>query len=467
MFRGVYPISYEVASSSSSVVVVGIDGPTAEDDVVVPILLLNGFGVGTFHQHRLMRRLLLEGGRSSRQGGEGVVAPPVRYLIYGVDYLGQGLSWPTDCDDGRSDHELGLSYSADTWLEQLGGFLGEVVVPSSSQSSPGAHLVGNSVGGYLATMLARRHPSLVSSLSLLNATPVWGLNLPGWDGRLPPPAVPRFVGRKLFDVIRDPGVIDMYLEAAYVHREAFDGTHRDGFFFDDGCGGGGSDGGGGGTGARAGALGAKIRACTEGGGGHAAFASILWSAPASERRATDGPRGGGGGGGGDDDDDGDGEDDDDLPTTAVDFYRALGDLGADVLLLFGADDPWCTPAIAKRMHAAGPSDGGSGGGGAARRPPARRYVSLDSVGHCPNHEAPTAVARVLLSWIGATPSSSGCDGDNDDRGGVGSSRRDVPLVSGGADRVSEPWGVVGIREVPIEESRNLRLVDRIVSYMVG
>jgi hypothetical protein len=78
------------------------------------------------------------------------------------------------------------------------------------------------------------------------------------------------------------------------------------------------------------------------------------------------------------------------------------------------------------------------------------------------------VARVLLSWIGAAPSSSGCDGDNDDdRGGGGSSRRDVPLVSGDAERVSEPWGVVGIREVSIEESRNLRLVDRIVSYMVG
>ena len=110
------------------------------------------------------------------------------------------------------------------------------------------------------------------------------------------------------------------------------------------------------------------------------------------------------------------------------------------------------------------------GGGGGRRPggpPARRYVSLDGVGHCPNHEAPTAVARVLLSWIGAAPSSSGCDGDNDDRGGVGSSRRDVPLVSGDAERVSEPWGVVGIREVSIKESRNLRLVDRIVSYMVG
>ena len=249
MFRGVYPISYEVASSSSSsVVAVGIDGPPAEEDVVVPILLLNGFGVGTFHQHRLMRRLLLEGGRSSiRRGGDEGAAPAVRYLIYGIDYLGQGLSWPADCDDGRSDAERDLGYSADTWLEQLGGFLEEVVVPSSrsSSSSPspksggggggggGAHLVGNSVGGYLATMLARRHPSLVSSLALLNATPVWGLNLPGWDGKLPPPALPRLVGRGLFDVIRDPGVIDAYLGAAYARRGAFDGTHRDGFSFDD------------------------------------------------------------------------------------------------------------------------------------------------------------------------------------------------------------------------------------------
>lgn len=64
-----------------------------------PILLLNGFGVGSFHQHRLMAQL---SGRGSNRA------------IYCMDYLGQGRSWPVDCDDGNSANEAGLIYSADT-----------------------------------------------------------------------------------------------------------------------------------------------------------------------------------------------------------------------------------------------------------------------------------------------------------------------------------------------------------------
>ncbi|KAL3775366.1 hypothetical protein ACHAW5_006508 [Stephanodiscus triporus] len=380
MFRGMHPISYEVAS-------VGVDerSPSA-DESVVPILLLNGFGVGTFHQHRLMRKLLLEGRRRYRNrdrtrdrgNDRRRVGGGTRYLVYGVDYLGQGRSWPTECDDGRSANERDLDYSADTWLEQLGGFLEEVVVPSSSSSIGevgGVHLVGNSVGGYLATMLSRRHPSLISSLALLNATPVWGLNLPGWDGRLPPPPLPRF-GRTMSGPRDDADVnADADDRKLHVARTA---------------------------------------------------------APPS-------------------------------PTPA-DFYRALADVEVDVLLLFGANDPWCTLAIAKRMHASPHSSTSTSRGRSDDeiRTPARRYISLENVGHCPNHEAPTAVARVLLPWIDAA--SSKYDGDDCRRSG---SRRDVPLVSGDAERVSEPWGVVGIREVSIEESRNLSVVDRIVSYMVG
>ena len=82
---------------------------------------------------------------------------------------------------------------ADTWRKQRGGFLEEVIVPLP-QSPPsslsksgggrgGVHLVGKYNSGYLATMLLRGHPPLATSLALLNATPVWGLNLPGWEGR--------------------------------------------------------------------------------------------------------------------------------------------------------------------------------------------------------------------------------------------------------------------------------------------
>ncbi|KAL7545236.1 hypothetical protein ACHAWF_008591 [Thalassiosira exigua] len=516
-FRDRHPVAYEVASSSEE----------AADDAV-PILLLNGFGVGSFHQHRLMRRLLLEG-----QNG---------YQVYGVDYLGQGSSWPSECDDGDALDERGLGYSADMWLDQIEGFVEEVVlsrgrseekgrreggarggarasslsrdvsrrrsghghtskdrsfrrtvtiaVHADANTTPRAsngpenrlrsfrlgfddlahswllgrlhsiafirgeslglakggiaakmglesrrlsallhmqvHLVGNSVGGYLATMLARRRPDLVDSLVLLNATPVWGLNLPGWDGRLPAPLLPKLVGRTMFDFIRDLGTIDKYLEAAYVRREAYDGTFHNKFHSDPSSLAGGLNE----------PLGAKIRACTEGTGGHAAFASILWSAPASDAshsgRTSEGA------------------------TTPADFYEALGSLSADVLLLFGDDDPWCTSAVAKRMHVTLCDRAGGG----ERDPPAQRYVALEGAGHCPNHEAPGAVAKVAARWIeGGTTASDGAM--------VRRRRRaDASLASKG-EVASEPWGDVRVREVSIEESRNLGFVDRIVSAMVG
>ena len=171
-----------------------------------PLLVLNGFGVGSFHQHRLIPQLL------SRD--------PSR-TIYAVDYLGQGRSWPVDCDDGNSPNEKDLIYSADTWVDQLVQFIEDVISPAHGNART-VHIAGNSVGGYLSVALATRRPDLVASLCLMNATPVWGLNLPGWSGRLPPPVLPRRIGRYLFDRIRDLGTIEKYLEAAYVNRKAFD-----------------------------------------------------------------------------------------------------------------------------------------------------------------------------------------------------------------------------------------------------
>ena len=57
-----------------------------------PVLLLNGFGVGTFHWHRNMAPLAAATGSS----------------VWGVDYLGQGGSWPLDADDGRAPSERRL-----------------------------------------------------------------------------------------------------------------------------------------------------------------------------------------------------------------------------------------------------------------------------------------------------------------------------------------------------------------------
>ena len=173
-----------------------------------PILLLNGFGVGSFHQHRLIQNVF-ETGKETRR-------------VFGIDYLGQGRSWPVDCDDGNSENEAGLIYSADVWLDQVVDFITHVILPQYGARPTKVHLVGNSVGGHLAAVLAARRPDLVASICLLNPTPVWGLNLPGWSGHLPPPAIPRRIGRYLFDRIRDLNTIEKYLDNAYANREAFD-----------------------------------------------------------------------------------------------------------------------------------------------------------------------------------------------------------------------------------------------------
>lgn len=319
------------------------------DSTKEPILLLNGFGVGSFHQHRLIPRLHELDGRS----------------VYGVDYLGQGRSWPRDCDDGRSENEKGLRYSANLWLDQVIRFIEEVVLPNH-QSGDGparVHVVGNSVGGHLAAHLANRRPDLVASICLLNPTPVWGLNLPGWSGHLPAPKVPKAIGRYLFDRIRDLNTIEKYLENAYARQEAFGEE-----------------------------LMHQIRGCTLGAGGHAAFASILFSPPLG---VSDDEKG--------------------------NFQDCLARLQCDVLLVFGKDDPWCKPAFAKKMLQA-----------LAMREPNRvhRYIEVENCGHCPNHEAPQAVAKVVNSWVNA-----------EDR-----SEKMLSLVNADKEIFSEPWGETVVRE---------------------
>lgn len=301
MFRG-HPIAYECRRSTKS---------TKE----TPVLLLNGFGMGAFHQRRLMNAL------SSQEEDE-----PWSRDIYSMDYLGQGDSWPIDCEDGNSKNEKGLRYCAETWLHQIVGFIEGSVVERSK-----VHLVGNSVGGHLAVFVAAIRPDLVESVVLLNATPVWGLNLPFWSGHLPAPPIPKLVGRYLFDRIRDEATIREFLATTYSNREAYDDT-----------------------------LVQDVRRCTDNNGGHAAFSSILWS-----------------------------------PSLRFDnrgFYECLQKIDANVLLCFGSDDPWCKPAFGRRMLRALEQRNNG-------RRAAQTYVELSSVGHCPNHEAPRATAKVLLSWM--------------------------------------------------------------------
>jgi pimeloyl-ACP methyl ester carboxylesterase len=182
-----------------------------------PILLLNGFGVGSFHQHRLISCLL------EKRSGQVVNSSSRLRTIYCMDYLGQGRSWPRDCQDGMSISEQGLQYSAETWIDQIITFIEQVILPEQHQQSCNnkVHLVGNSVGGHLAAYIAIRRPDLIESICLLNPTPVWGLNLPGWSGTLPAPFLPKIIGRFLFDRIRDLQTIEKFLEQTYSRREAF------------------------------------------------------------------------------------------------------------------------------------------------------------------------------------------------------------------------------------------------------
>ena len=250
--------------------------------------------------------------------------PEVSATVYAMDYLGQGKSWPRDCNDGDGEAEQDLRYCGRTWVEQIIQFI-EQVIPTKR-----VHLVGNSVGGHLAVFVAAARPDLVESTTLLNATPVWGLNLPGWSGHLPAPWLPKRVGRFLFDRMRDRDTITKFLDTTYVNREAWYNT----------------------------SLPDQVRACTEGPGGHAAFASILWSPPVTVALP-------------------DGSND------QANFYDCLGALQCDVLLCFGRDDPWCKPAFAKRMLnrlqerkcSMDETD---------QRSITQRYVELSNVGHCPS-----------------------------------------------------------------------------------
>ena len=357
-----HPIAYEKAESSTS-------RPSGASDQAAasPILLLNGFGVGSFHQHRLIDEIY---------NPQGTVNTPLStgQNLYCIDYLGQGRSWPESCQDGEGPNEKGLRYCGQTWMDQISSFIEEVILPG--EESRKVHIVGNSVGGHLATFLAANRPDLVDSLVLLNATPVWGLNLPGWSGELPAPVFPKAIGRFLFDQIRDLETIEKYLEAAYYNRDAFDQP-----------------------------LMSAIRDCTENDGGHAAFASILWSPPITTN------------------DDGK-------------FYDALSKVECDVLLLFGADDPWCKPAFARRMMEMLPSQIAS------------RYVQLDKVGHCPNHEAPVATANVLQSWLLQS---------REER------RAKLPLFT--QSEIPERWGATTVQELG-EDEIDLSLVDRLAVTFV-
>ena len=113
------------------------------------ILFIPGFGVGTFHYNEQIKCL------SSS------------YNVVCLDLLGQGKSWPKEANGDINSHER-LCYSTDLWVEQIKYMINDVI------KSP-VHLVGNSLGGFLAAIVAKDLGSkAIHSLHLMNPTPFWG-----------------------------------------------------------------------------------------------------------------------------------------------------------------------------------------------------------------------------------------------------------------------------------------------------
>ncbi|CAK9147515.1 unnamed protein product [Ilex paraguariensis] len=89
------------------------------------------------------------------------------------------------------------------------------------------YVVGNSLGGYVALYFAARNPQLVKGVTLLNATPFWGL-LPNpitsprlsrifpWAGTFPLPATVRKFTEIAWQKISDPRSIGEILKQVYV-----------------------------------------------------------------------------------------------------------------------------------------------------------------------------------------------------------------------------------------------------------
>ena len=172
------------------------------------VLLLPGFGVGSFHFAAQLEEL------SQHHG------------VYALDFLGQGKSWPEDA--------TGLQLSVDLWREQVVAFVEQVVLPADPDGQP-PFLAGNSLGGFVATYVAALHPDLVRGLILLNATPFWS-NAPNpetepaaaarmpWDGTLPAPWYLRLLVGLWWNTLRLPSTIRSLLGLVYADRSTLTDT---------------------------------------------------------------------------------------------------------------------------------------------------------------------------------------------------------------------------------------------------
>ena len=310
------------------------------------VVFLHGFGVGTFHYERQLADLgALVDAETADDDDDGDSDRRSTTCVWALDFVGQGASWPCDdTDEGlRYVNEAGAApegfrYSVDTWRDQVVHFLTTVVRPDDS----GAYLAGNSLGGYVAAVVAATETetnthtprALVKGLLLLNATPFWAFapndasNALGrfflpWDGASPAPDWIRAAFSLYWDAFRSETNVKGLLRLVYGDKKAVD------------------------AGLVRAILTPTRRACALD-----AFCSVVFS-----------------------------------PKSALAFddaTRAIRQRRIPTALVYGRDDPWVVPLWGQRLK---------------RAIPDAAYYELPGVGHCPAHEAPEATNACVAAFV--------------------------------------------------------------------
>ncbi|CAA7031470.1 unnamed protein product [Microthlaspi erraticum] len=287
------------------------------------VLFLPGFGVGSFHYEKQLTDL----GRD--------------YRVWAIDFLGQGLSLPTEdpttiSGDNETFWGFGdeaepwadqLVYSLDLWRDQVQYIVEEVI------GEP-VYIAGNSLGGYVALYLAATHPHLVKGVTLLNATPFWGFfpnpvrspvlsRLFPWSGTFPLPPRVRKLTELVWQKISDPESIAEILKQVYKDHS----TNVDKVF-------------------------SRIVEITQHPAAAASFASIMFA-----------------------------------PGGRLSFSEALSRCkknNVNICLMYGREDPWVGPIWGKRIK---------------REMPNAPYYEISPAGHCPHDEVPEVVNYLMRGWI--------------------------------------------------------------------
>ncbi|CAN8299689.1 unnamed protein product [Cochlearia groenlandica] len=301
------------------------------DNVKAPaVLFLPGFGVGSFHYEKQLKDL----GKD--------------YRVWAIDFVGQGLSLPTENPTNISQETSTLEdneqpfwgfgdkaepwanelvYSLDLWREQVQYIVEEVI------GEP-VYIAGNSLGGYVALYFAATHPHLVKGVTLLNATPFWGF-LPNpvrspalarlfpWSGTFPLPPRVKKLTELVWQKISDPESIAEILKQVYKDHS----TNVDKVF-------------------------SRIVEITQHPAAAASFASIMCA-----------------------------------PGGQLSFSEALSMCkknNVNICLMYGREDPWVGPIWGKRIK---------------KEIPNAPYYEISPAGHCPHDEVPEVVNYLMRGWI--------------------------------------------------------------------